>query len=490
MNIAMLIIVAVTVLALVLGMSARAKHQMNLEEWAVGGRHFGTVLVFMLMAGEVYTTFTFLGASGFAYAGGGAAFYTIGYLTLAYALSYFLLPKIWRYGRSYGLVTQPDFFARKYDSPGLGALVAVMGSVALLPYVVLQLTGLGIIVQAASYGVVPKTASMIIGAVVVTLYGSLAGVRGSAWTAIVKDIMIVLVVVFLGLYLPFHYFGGVGKMFAAVDAAKHGFLALPAHGHNVSWFVSTILLTACGVMMWPQHFAAAFTARSANAFRKNAMLLPLYQLVLLFVFFVGFTALMVVPGLKGAATNMALLKISVAAFPPWIVGIIGATGVLTALVPGAILTMSIATLISRNLVAGLGGLRSDESTVRLAKILVPVIAALGCYLAIAGSSTIVALILMGFAFVTQLFPGVVLSLRERNPATKEGVAAGIVVGVAIVAYFSLGHESLGKLLPGLPDMVKDINVGVVALVANLVVLAVVSAVTAGRRLPLASEAVK
>ena len=127
---------------------------------------------------------------------------------------------------------------------------------------------------------------------------------------------------------------------------------------------------------------------------------------------------------------------------------------------------------------------------RLAKILVPVIAALGCYLAIAGSSTIVALILMGFAFVTQLFPGVVLSLRERNPATKEGVAAGIVVGVAIVAYFSLGHESLGKLLPGLPDMVKDINVGVVALVANLVVLAVVSAVTAGRRLPLASEAVK
>jgi solute:Na+ symporter, SSS family len=490
MNIAMVIIAAVTLLALALGLSARAQHRMNLEEWAVGGRHFGAVLVFMLMAGEVYTTFTFLGASGFAYGGGGAAFYILGYLTLAYVFSYFLLPKIWRYGRTHGLVTQPDFFARKYDSPALGVLVAVMGSIALLPYVVLQLTGLGIIVEVASYGVVPKAAAMIIGAVVVTLYGSLAGVRGSTWTAIVKDIMIVVVVVFLGLYLPIHYLGGVGKMFAAVDAAKHGFLALPAHGHNVAWFVSTMLLTACGVMMWPQHFAAAFTARSANAFRKNAVLLPLYQLVLLFVFFVGFTALMVVPGLKGAATNMALLKISVATFPAWMVGIIGATGVLTALVPGSILIMSIATLISRNLVAAFSARRSDEGTVRLAKFLVPVIAAIGCYFAIAGSSTIVALLLIGFSFVSQLFPGVVLSLRERNPATKEGVFAGIVAGGGTMAYFTLGHEGLGKLLPGLPDVVKDINVGVIALLVNVAVLAVISAVTAGRRLPLAGEAIK
>ena len=44
MNIAMLIIAAVTVFALVLGLSARAQHRMNLEEWSVGGRHFGAVL--------------------------------------------------------------------------------------------------------------------------------------------------------------------------------------------------------------------------------------------------------------------------------------------------------------------------------------------------------------------------------------------------------------------------------------------------------------
>lgn len=32
---------------------------MNLEQWSVGGRGFGTIFVFLLMAGEIYTTFTF-----------------------------------------------------------------------------------------------------------------------------------------------------------------------------------------------------------------------------------------------------------------------------------------------------------------------------------------------------------------------------------------------------------------------------------------------
>jgi SSS family solute:Na+ symporter len=490
MNIAMIIIAAVTAFALVLGIFARSHHKMSLEEWTVGGRHFGSLLVFLLLAGEIYTTFTFLGASGYAYGFGGAAFYIIAYTALAYVLSYFLLPKIWRYARRHALVTQPDFFAHKYDSPALGVLVAVVGSVALVPYLVLQLTGLGIIVQAASYGVVPKAAAIIVGAAVVTLYVIISGIRGGAWTAIVKDVMIVVVVVFLGLYLPAHYFGGIGKMFAAVDAAKPGFLALHGHERSTSWFVSTILLTSCGVLMWPHTFGAVFTASNAQTFRKNAVLLPLYQLVMLFVFFVGFTALLVVPGLKGGDTNMALLKISVAAFPPWIVGIIGATGVLTALVPGSLIIMAVATLISRNLLAPLGGGQSDESTVRRAKFLVPVIAAVGCYFAIAGSSTIVALLLMGFSFVTQLFPGVLFSLRERNPVTKEGVAAGIIAGVATVVYFTLMHETIGKLLPGLPDVLKTINVGVVALLVNMVVLGVVSAVTAGRRLKLASEVIE
>ncbi|MDI7066134.1 sodium:solute symporter family protein, partial [Klebsiella pneumoniae] len=95
---------------------------MSLEQWTVGGRSFGTAFVFLLMAGEIYTTFTFLGGSGFAYGKGAPVYYILAYGTLAYILSYWMLPPIWRYAKNHRLVSQPHFFARKYDSPALGTL--------------------------------------------------------------------------------------------------------------------------------------------------------------------------------------------------------------------------------------------------------------------------------------------------------------------------------------------------------------------------------
>jgi SSS family solute:Na+ symporter len=294
-------------------------------------------------------------------------------------------------------------------------------------------------------------------------------------------------VLFLGIYLPAHYAGGIGGMFQQIYQAKPGFLAFAATGKSVSWFVSTVLLTAFGFFMWPHSFGACFTARNSAVFRKNAIVLPLYQLVLLFVFFVGFTAFLVVPGLKGAATNMALLKICVAAFPPWVVGIVGATGVLTALVPGSLIMMTAATLFARNIVAAFRPGQTDEQTVKLAKILVPVVAIIGAYFAISGSSTIVALLLMGYSFVTQLFPSLICSLLPKNPVTKEGAGAGILAGVAAVVYFTLSNQTLATLFPSLPEFIRDLNIGTAAALLNLATMAAISAATASRRVTVPAE---
>ena len=80
---ALAIIGLTAALALGLGLRARRGRDMSLEQWTVGGRGFGSVLVFVLLAGEIYTTFTFLGGSGFAYGKGGPAYYILGYGCLA-----------------------------------------------------------------------------------------------------------------------------------------------------------------------------------------------------------------------------------------------------------------------------------------------------------------------------------------------------------------------------------------------------------------------
>jgi SSS family solute:Na+ symporter len=140
-NVALIIIFATIILSSLVGIFAGRRVKMNLENWTVAGRRFGIILIWLLMAGEIYTTFTFLGASGWAYSKGAPTFYILIYGALAYTLSFFILPALWKVGKRYGLHTQPDFFIKRYDSRFLGVLVALIGVFSIIPYLQLQLAG-------------------------------------------------------------------------------------------------------------------------------------------------------------------------------------------------------------------------------------------------------------------------------------------------------------------------------------------------------------
>src|SRR5271169_2848307 len=113
-TIALAIILFIVALGSAIGFYAGTRHKMSLEQWTVGSRGFGSLLMWLLMAGETYTTFAFLGASGWAYSRGGPALYILAYLPLAYVISFFILPPIWEMGLVHGLQTLPDFFLARY----------------------------------------------------------------------------------------------------------------------------------------------------------------------------------------------------------------------------------------------------------------------------------------------------------------------------------------------------------------------------------------
>jgi solute:Na+ symporter, SSS family len=483
MNIALAIIIACVGLAIGLALRSRRGHDMDLEGWSVGNRGFGSIFIFLLMAGEIYSTFTFLGGAGFVYGSGGAAYYILGYGTLAYVLSYYLLPAVWRFATPRKLVSQADVFTSSFNSRALGVLVSVVAVAAMIPYLALQLKGLGIIVSATSYGTISATAAVWLGALALSVYVAASGIRGSAWTAAVKDVLTLSVVLFIGLYLPIHYFGSIGNMFHQVDQAKPGFAALKGDQLTPVWFSSTVLLTALGFYMWPHTFGSALSARNEDTFRRNAAFMPLYQLLIAFVFFVGFAALLKAPKLDD--TDLALLSVSKDAFPQWFVGLIGSAGVLCALVPGSMLMIATATTIAKNIVRGLNPGMTDRSTSRLSKLLVPVVALGGVAFVFEGGQTLVTLLLLGYALVTQLFPSLVMALAAPGRVSKQGAMAGIVAGVGMVAVMSFAGSTpqtattVESFIHGLPSFLAQMNLAIVALVVNLIVMLVVSAVTRG-----------
>lgn len=450
-----------------MGFYAGARHKMSLEQWTVAGRGFGLLFVWLLMAGEIYTTFAFLGASGWAYSRGGPTLYIMAYMTLAYVVSFYILPQVWEFGKKHSMQTQSDFFHKRYGSKYLAAFVSLIGVIFIIPYLQLQLTGLGIIMEVASFGGIGRTPAMLISFALVAGFVFASGIRAVAWVSIVKDILMLFAAVFLGIGLPYMYYGGVTEMFSALVAARPEHLVMPGAtktmGH--SWYISTVILTALGFYMWPHLFSATFTAKSSDTLKRNAVIMPLYSITMPLIFFVGFTAILVVPGLANG--DLALLTLVRQSYPAWFLGLMGAAGALTAMVPAAILILASATLFAKNFYRPIiSPDMTDNQVAKLAKILVVVITLVSLYFAIYSSSTLVALLLLGYAGVTQFFPGVVLGLYWHR-VTTTGVFAGMITGIGIVAYLVLNKM----------DPFLGLNAGFVALCVNAIVTVGVSLVT-------------
>ncbi|RLE07889.1 MAG: sodium:solute symporter family protein [Candidatus Aminicenantes bacterium] len=459
MTLALVIILGFIVGASILGVVAGRRVKMDLENWTVGGRRFGVVIIWLLMAGEIYTTFTFLGASGWAYSKGAPTFYIMIYGTLAYALSFFILPPLWRVGKKYGLHTQPDFFIHRYQSRTLGVMVALVGVFSIIPYLQLQLTGLGLIVEVASQGAIKSQWAIFFSFLLTSVFVYTSGIRGTAWVSILKDIMMLAAVGIVGFGVPAIYFGGFGRMFHALLEQHPQHLVFPGSTTHmgVGWVMSTVLLTGLGFYMWPHVFGSVFSAKSDRVIKRNAIIMPLYQLPILLVIAVGLTAFLVLPDLKNG--DLAFLALVAKTYPAWFLGFVGAAGAVTAMVPASVLVLFASTLLSKNIYQSIiKPTASEEAVMRLSRVLLMVITGLALIFAIFFPNELVNLLILGYDGVCQFFPGVVFGLfwpRVRKGAVLGGLAAGLGVVIFLIGS---GH-----------DPYLGMNAGFVGLVINLLV---------------------
>jgi SSS family solute:Na+ symporter len=280
--------------------------------------------------------------------------------------------------------------------------------------------------------------------------------------------MMVFAVLAIGIGIPLIHFGGIGPMFAALAHSHPAHLTMPGSTTNLGhgWYISTVLLTSLGFYMWPHAFGAAFTAKSADTLRRNAVVMPLYTLTLAFVIFAGFTAVLVAPGLPNG--DLALLTVVRSSFPPWFLGVVGGAGALTAMVPAAIFILTAATLFAKNLYRPFfAPAMTDNQVANLARATVIVLGVISLALAIFSSTTLVSLLLTGYAGVTQFFPGVVLGLYWKR-VTASAVFAGMISGVATAVFLMLSHR----------DPVFGLSAGFLALCLNFIIAIFGSLITA------------
>ena len=286
----------------------------------------------------------------------------------------------------------------------------------------------------------------------------LCGLRGAAWASLVKDVLVLVAVVFAGVWLPVHFFGSPSAVIDRVLAVHPGWLTLDTDlsARGTTWFVSTVILTALGFYMWPQSWAALYSAHGEEPIRRNAIFLPFYQLMLLLVYFAGWTALLLIPGLQGPKADESFMLVVQRYYPPWVLGTIAAAGCLAGLVPASVQLLATASILSKNVLADQFGVARDPATQTWAtRGCVLLVAFAAFFFWLEAKATLVGLLLIAYNGITQLFPGVALSFLPRRPAAGS-IAAGILTGIVILAWASTHAVSVAA----------GLNIGLVALAAN------------------------
>ena len=425
-----------------------------LHEWGLGGRRFGSIVIWFLLGGDVYTAYTFIAVPALVFGAGAIGFFALPYTIIVYPLVFLILPRMWSVAHKHNFITAGDFVQGRYGNKWLALAIAITGIIATMPYIALQLVGLQVVIGAMGVGTVGLYGDLplIIAFAILAAFTYTSGLRAPAMIAVIKDTLIYITVLAMVILIPIEL-GGYGKMFAMIPPAKL-LLAGPKDGNlgQYSAYATLALGSAFALFLYPHTMTAVLSSSGREVIRRNAAYLPAYSFMLGLLALTGFMALAVgvdklpefAPQFAQYKSNFAVPALILHAFPDWFVGVAFAAIGIGGLVPAAIMSIAASNLFTRNIYVQF--IRPDctpkqeAQNAKIASLIVKFGALL--FIIFLPLQYAIQLQLLGGIWISQTIPAVILGLYTRwlNPwALIIGWAAGLISGTWMAA--SLGFQS-------------------------------------------------
>jgi SSS family solute:Na+ symporter len=385
---------------------------------------------------------------------------------------YFFGPKARALGEKYGFVTQAELLEDRFNSKLLSGILAILTVVVLIPYLTLQMKGAGIVLHTISEGFIPVWLGAAIAYFVVLIYVFFSGVMGVGWTNTFQGIFMLIIAWFLGIYLPYKMYGGIGPMFSEILQSDFAD-ALTAPGRTASgepwdwWgFSSAVSISALGFSMWPHFFMKAFAAKSDRTIKLTVVLYPTFQIFLVPILIIGFSAVLTFPGVSPADSILPHVLLNME-LPVILIGLVCAGTLAASMSSGDAIVHAASSVAVRD---GLSKIPSVNKWLKiggnerlLIRIGVVFISLVAYYFAVFAETDIVSLLLGAYGGIAQLFP-IMFALFYWPRANGKGALAGMIGGILVTLFFLYNPEF--KPLP--------IHEGIYGLMVNLMLLISVS----------------
>jgi Na+/proline symporter/nitrogen-specific signal transduction histidine kinase len=280
--------------------------------------------VYTLSIAVYCTAWTYYGSVGRASAGG------VGFLpiylgpTLMACLWWFVLRRMLRITKAYGITSIADFIASRYGKSALlGGLVTMIAVIGIMPYISLQLkavsTSVSVILDYPTTAPFWRDLGLYV-ALLMAAFSILFGTRhidatehhqGMVAAIAFESVVKLIAFVTIGAFVTYSMYDGFGDVFTrAVDAGFGHLLTFRGGGLTFAdWFALTCL-SGLAILFLPRQFQVAVIENvNEDHLTKAIWLFPLYLLVInLFVLPIALGGLLRFPGtaVNGDALVLAL----------------------------------------------------------------------------------------------------------------------------------------------------------------------------------------
>jgi SSS family solute:Na+ symporter len=462
----------------------------HLDEWGLAGRRFGLWVIWFLIGGDIFTTYTFVAVPALMFGAGAGGFFALPYVVLVYPLVFLPLLRLWSVSRVHRYVTPADFVQGRYGSTTLALVVALTGIVATMAYIALQLAGLQAVLRAMGlnwHGLAGHL-PLIVAFVIVAAYTYRSGLRAPALIAFVKAFLIYSVIIV-----------AADAKFTPKSTESPPGSGILLSRHNQLQYVTFALGSALALFLYPHALTPVFASGSRDVIKRNMMWLPIHTIVLGLFALLGYAAIATHTEPDTAAGHRDLNTVvpnlfEGPQFPSWFAGIAFAAIGIGALVPASIMSIAAANLWTRNIYKAYlhrdATAKQETQQSRYASLVVK-LGAVALIMLIEPEYSIT-LQLLGGVVILQTLPVVAIPLYTRWFHIG-GLLAGWAVGMAwgLSMFYSLPSSTpggakhfgdtaleLGKLSilgwEPFPGSQNQIYTGFVALLGNLVVASMIT----------------
>ncbi len=435
------------------------------DDYFVAGSSLGYfVLIFSLLA-SFLSAFSMFGMSSLGYRTGFGALFvlSVNLVPLGF-LWYYIHRKTFILGRARRWMSMGAPFGERYGN-SMRIVIPVVVLVASIPYLVAQIQGIGVMIEALSEGIITYQLGLFFVPTFIAMYLIMGGMKGAAWVNTVQGVFFSLMVFFL-FFAVIAKNGGFAPTMQMVFERHPELFQIGAREGRV-WSFAMIFGFASamclGCVCFPQPYMHAYSSRTAHGFKVMVLSFGGICLVIITLpTLVGIAATVIVPGLSGVEADRIYGLVASQTLPDWLAALAVSGGFTAAMSTVNGMVFGNATNITVDLVKHFKPDLQGRSMVNIARLAVALIMVVCVIIAWNPNTPVAELSVMAFGLVAvTIFPLWGAYFWKR--ATRHGALASTLVGV--MTNISLFLYGGGRMILNPQPMFYQLNGFLVSFIA-------------------------